>query len=57
MWQVYTKSPPQVVAVATHTSFPIWQEIRPRDGFFMYFLTFDHASIAEGLGHTIKLLV
>lgn len=35
-----TKSPPQVVAEATHTSFQVWQVMRPRDGFFMHYLTF-----------------
>jgi len=43
-----TKSPPQVVAEATHTGFPIWRMKRPRDGFSGLHTTFDHISRKSG---------
>ena len=38
----YTKSPPRVVAEATHTGFPIRRIRRPHDGFCVPYTTFFH---------------
>src|ERR1019366_6371595 len=40
----YTNSPPRVPACAGRTSFPVRQNMQPRDGFFVHVLTnFHHA--------------
>jgi hypothetical protein len=45
------------VAEATHISFPMWQVMRPHDGFFMHYLTFLPCPAKPGLGYlNIRLL-
>ena len=57
MKKINEKSPPQVVAKATRTGFPVRQKMRPHDGFFMHLLTVDHAFkiYFKSLGLPIKL--
>ena len=38
--RIHTKSPPQVVTEATHTSFPVWRIRQPCNGFFMPYTTY-----------------
>ncbi len=56
--KINAKSPPQVAAEATHTSFPVRQIMQPYDGFFKHDLTnFRHAWHIPGLGYSYYSVV